>query len=49
MISHDTQQFMAQRMSARAHSYPVDHAPMITSPNDVTTVIVEAVDAVSAQ
>jgi pimeloyl-ACP methyl ester carboxylesterase len=49
MISHDTQQFMAQRMNARVHSYPVDHTPMITAPDAVTNVIVEAVNAVSAQ
>jgi len=49
MISHDTQQFMAQRMNARVYSYPVDHTPMITAPDAVTNVIVEAVNAVSAQ
>jgi pimeloyl-ACP methyl ester carboxylesterase len=49
MIVRDTQQFMAQRMNARVHSYPVDHTPMITSPDAVTRVIVEAANAISAQ
>jgi pimeloyl-ACP methyl ester carboxylesterase len=47
MISRDTQQFMAQRMKAHIHSYPVDHTPLITSPEAVTSVIVEAVRTVS--
>ena len=48
MISRDTQHFMAQRMKARVHSFPVDHTPLVTSPDAVTNVIVEAVRAVSA-
>lgn len=49
MISADTQLFMAQRMNAHVHTYPVDHTPMITSPDVVTKVIVEAVQSISAQ
>ena len=49
MIVRDNQQFMAQRMNALVHSYPVDHTPMITSPDAVTSVIIEAACAVAAQ
>lgn len=49
MISPDTQRFMAQRMNARVHSHAVDHTPMITAPDVVTNVIVEAIQAVSAR
>ena len=49
MISADTQHFMAQRMKARVHSHQVDHTPIVTAPDVVTDVIVEAVQAVSAR
>ncbi|MFM0370164.1 alpha/beta fold hydrolase [Paraburkholderia aspalathi] len=49
MISPDTQHFMAQRMKARVHSHQVDHTPIVTAPDVVTDVIVEAVQAVSAR
>lgn len=48
MINRDTQHFMAQRMNARVHSYPVDHTPMVTDPDAVTHVIVEAAHAIAA-
>ena len=48
MISPDTQHFMAQRMNARVHSHQVDHTPIVTAPDVVTDVIVEAVETVSA-
>ena len=48
MISHDNQHFMAKRMNARVHSYPVDHTPMVTSPDAVASVIIEAAGAVAA-
>jgi pimeloyl-ACP methyl ester carboxylesterase len=48
MISRDTQHFMAQRMKAHVHAYPVDHTPLVTSPEAVTNVIVEATHAISA-
>ena len=48
MISPDTQHFMAQRMKARVHSHQVDHTPIVTAPDVVTDVIVEAVETVSA-
>jgi pimeloyl-ACP methyl ester carboxylesterase len=48
MIDPATQAFMAQRMGARVHAHEVDHTPMITAPDTVTAVIVEAVQAVAA-
>lgn len=49
MISPGTQHFMAQRMNARVHSHQVDHTPIVTAPDVVTDVIVEAVETVSAR
>jgi pimeloyl-ACP methyl ester carboxylesterase len=43
MIKPTTQRFMAERMGAKIHSYPVDHTPMYTQPNIVVDVITEAV------
>jgi hypothetical protein len=34
---------MADRMQARVHSHPVDHAPIVTAPEVVVDVILEAV------
>lgn len=48
MINPDTQHFMAQRMNARVHSHEVDHTPIVTAPDLVTGVIVEAVQATAA-
>jgi len=42
MINPKTQHFMADRMGAKIHSYPVDHSPMISSPQVVIDVILEA-------
>ena len=42
MIKPTTQRFMAERMGAKIHSYPVDHTPMYTEPNIVVDVIAEA-------
>jgi pimeloyl-ACP methyl ester carboxylesterase len=42
MINPKTQQFMADRMGAKVHSYPVDHSPMYTEPGIVVDIIVEA-------
>jgi pimeloyl-ACP methyl ester carboxylesterase len=42
MIKSTTQRFMAERMGAKIHSYPVDHTPMYTQPNIVVDVISEA-------
>ncbi|MGA9864996.1 MAG: alpha/beta hydrolase [Acetobacteraceae bacterium] len=43
MIVPDTQRFMAARMTARARTHPVDHAPMVTAPGLVTDIILDAV------
>jgi pimeloyl-ACP methyl ester carboxylesterase len=43
MIKSTTQRYMAERMGAKIHSYPVDHTPMYTEPNIVVDVIWEAV------
>jgi pimeloyl-ACP methyl ester carboxylesterase len=42
MINPKTQHFMAQRMRARIRSHPVDHSPMLSAPDLVTNVILEA-------
>jgi pimeloyl-ACP methyl ester carboxylesterase len=42
MINPKTQQFMARRMGARVRSSRVDHSPMLTAPDLVIDVIVEA-------
>jgi pimeloyl-ACP methyl ester carboxylesterase len=42
MINPKTQHFMADRMRAKVHSYPVDHSPMYTEPNLVINIILEA-------
>jgi len=42
MINPKTQHFMANRMGAKVHSYPVDHSPMISEPRVVINVILEA-------
>ena len=43
MISPGTQRFMADRMGATIRSYKVDHSPMVTEPDLVVGVILEAV------
>jgi pimeloyl-ACP methyl ester carboxylesterase len=42
MINPKTQHFMADRMRAKVHSYPVDHSPMYTEPKLVISIILEA-------
>lgn len=42
MILHETQRFMAQRMKARVRTHPADHTPIVTAPNVVVDVILEA-------
>jgi pimeloyl-ACP methyl ester carboxylesterase len=42
MISADTQHFMARRMNAHVRSFQVDHTPIVTAPDAVVSVIVEA-------
>jgi pimeloyl-ACP methyl ester carboxylesterase len=42
MINPKTQRFMANRMGAKIHSSPADHSPMISDPQVVIDVILEA-------
>jgi pimeloyl-ACP methyl ester carboxylesterase len=46
MIAPQTQHFMAERMKARSHSHPVDHAPLVTAPFVVLDIIRDAIDHV---
>jgi pimeloyl-ACP methyl ester carboxylesterase len=48
MIVKETQRFMAERMTARIHSHPVDHTPLVTAPALVVGVIQEALASVAA-
>jgi hypothetical protein len=45
MIAEDTQRFMADRMQATVRRHAVDHAPMVSAPNLVVDLILEAVGA----
>jgi pimeloyl-ACP methyl ester carboxylesterase len=45
MINPKTQHFMAERMSATIRSESVDHTPLLTAPNVVVEVILEAARA----
>ncbi|MFF7881501.1 alpha/beta fold hydrolase [Streptomyces sp. NPDC020794] len=47
MIAPETQRFMAERMSARQVSKPVDHTPMVTAPDVVVDIILDAARSVS--
>ena len=43
MILPETQQFMADRMKAQVQSYPADHTPIVTAPEAVVGIILDAV------
>ncbi|HUC12494.1 MAG TPA: alpha/beta hydrolase [Stellaceae bacterium] len=43
MVNPATQRFMAQRMGAHIRSYKVDHTPLVTAPELVIDMILEAV------
>jgi pimeloyl-ACP methyl ester carboxylesterase len=45
MINPKTQRFMAERMKATIRSFVVDHTPLLTAPDKVVEVIVEAAQA----
>ncbi|HTW80856.1 MAG TPA: alpha/beta hydrolase [Terracidiphilus sp.] len=45
MINPRTQRFMAERMKARIRSYAVDHTPLLTAPDKVADIILEAAKA----
>ena len=48
MINPKTQHFMAERMKATVRSFPVDHTPLLTAPDKVVEVILEAAEATLA-
>ncbi len=45
MINPKTQHFMAERMKATVRSFAVDHTPLLTAPDKVVDIIVEAARA----
>jgi pimeloyl-ACP methyl ester carboxylesterase len=45
MINPKTQRFMAERMKATIRSVAVDHAPLLTAPDKVVAIILEAAQA----
>jgi pimeloyl-ACP methyl ester carboxylesterase len=45
MINPKTQRFMATRMNATVTSLPVDHTPLLTAPDSVVDIILEAARA----
>jgi pimeloyl-ACP methyl ester carboxylesterase len=47
MIPVATQRFLAQRMKARVRSEKLDHTPLVTAPDTVVEVILEAVSSPS--
>lgn len=47
MIAPGNQRFMAERMNAQQRPFPVDHTPMVTSPQAVLQVIREAATSVT--
>jgi pimeloyl-ACP methyl ester carboxylesterase len=48
MINPKTQHFMAERMKAMVRSFEVDHTPLLTAPDTVVDVILEAAKATLA-
>jgi len=45
MINPKTQRFMAERMKATVRPFAVDHTPLLTAPDNVVDIIVEAARA----
>ena len=45
MINPKTQHFMAERMNATIHALKVDHTPLLTAPEKVVDIILEAAKA----
>jgi pimeloyl-ACP methyl ester carboxylesterase len=45
MINPKTQHFMAERMKATVRSFAVDHTPLLTAPDKVVDIILEAAEA----
>jgi len=48
MVSPATQQFLAERMGAKVVSLPLDHAPLISQPETVVKVIIDAAESSAA-
>jgi pimeloyl-ACP methyl ester carboxylesterase len=48
MINPKTQRFMAERMNATIRSFAVDHTPLLTAPEKVASIILEAAKATLA-
>lgn len=48
MINPKTQRFMAERMGAKIRSEKIDHAPLVTAPEIVTDIILDAVRSTGA-
>jgi len=48
MINPRTQRFMAERMKAAVRSFAVDHTPLLTAPDKVVEIILEAAKATLA-
>jgi pimeloyl-ACP methyl ester carboxylesterase len=48
MIPAQTQRFIAERMHARIGAYPVDHVPMVSAPQHVEQMILDALQHVAA-
>jgi pimeloyl-ACP methyl ester carboxylesterase len=48
VINPETQHFMAERMGAKIRFCSVDHTPLVTAPDQVVDVILEAVAASTA-
>ena len=48
MINPQTQHFMAKRMGAKTHSLALDHTPLLSAPQKVVDIILEAKQAVSS-
>ena len=46
MINPKTQHFMAERMGATIRSFAIDHAPLLSAPQKVVDIILEATQAV---
>jgi len=49
MINPKTQRFMAERMKAATRSLAVDHTPLLTAPENVVDIILEARSTVALQ
>jgi pimeloyl-ACP methyl ester carboxylesterase len=45
MINPKTQHFMAERMHATVSAFAVDHTPLLTAPDKVVDIILEAAEA----